>query len=167
MKGSSFSFHSGECEPLKNVLRKFHREKITNMASVSCVCSRSAVGSRWTSQMIDCLCRAHSPGLSQEASTPTWAKANKSKCPLNIFTSQTFTWGSCTQIRSFSSPDPNIEGNRGDTYCTFFSPSVFNPAKIWLESRFANYDVNNTTAKSKPSFLWLLQVPCEQSSKNS
>lgn len=39
-------FLSGVCEPLKNVGRKFHWEKITNMASVSCVCGLAAVGSR-------------------------------------------------------------------------------------------------------------------------
>lgn len=132
MKGFSFFFPlSGECEPPKNVLRKFHREKITNTAGVSCVCGRSAVGSRWTSQRIDCLCRArssiwlgsiHRLKLSLISTlpapwpstisplTPAWVKANKSKSPPS-FTSQTFTWGSWTQIRSFSSPDPNIEGN--------------------------------------------------------
>lgn len=46
MKGFSLSFISGECEPPKNVGRKFQREKITNMASVSCVCGCPAVGSR-------------------------------------------------------------------------------------------------------------------------
>lgn len=37
-------FRSGECEPPKNVGRKFHWEKITNMASVSCVCWPSGCG---------------------------------------------------------------------------------------------------------------------------
>lgn len=123
-----FFFLSGECEPPKNVLRKFHREKITNMASVSCVCSRSAMGSRWTSltayagpaalvrlysqdQIITHFYTPNSLAFHNKPLTPTWAKANKSKSPLSVFTSQTFTWGASTQIRSFSSPDPNIEGN--------------------------------------------------------
>lgn len=124
IKGFSFFFFPpslGNVSPLKNVSRKFHREKITNTGSVSCVCGRSAVGSRWTSRRIDCLCRARSsssalftgssyqPSLHCRPAKPftispltlTRAKANKSKSRLCVFTLQTFTWGSCTQIRSF------------------------------------------------------------------
>lgn len=121
----------GNASPQKNVSRKFHREKITNTGSVSCVCGRSAVGSRWTSRRTDCLCRARSPGSalftgsSYQPSlrcrpakpstisplTRTRAKPNKSKSRLCVFTLQTFAWGSCAQIRSFffTTPGPNIE----------------------------------------------------------
>lgn len=40
---------------------------------------------------------------------PLWVKSNKSKSAPTIFTSTLFTWSSCTQIRSVSSPDPNRE----------------------------------------------------------
>lgn len=137
IKGFSFFFPPppllGNVSPLKNVSRKFHREKITNTGSVSCVCGRWAVGSRWTSRRIDCLCRARSPGsalftgssyqpsLHCRPAKPftisplslTRVKANKSKSRLRVFTLQTFTWGSCTQIRSFffffTTPGPNTE----------------------------------------------------------
>lgn len=62
--------------------------------------------------------------------TLTWVKANKSKPPLSVFTLPTFTWGSCTQIRSFSRPDPNIEGNlfKQRIYiCTYIFISPFPP----------------------------------------
>lgn len=42
-KASRFSVLSGECEPPENVLRKFHREKITNTA----VLVVSVVGGLW------------------------------------------------------------------------------------------------------------------------
>lgn len=132
IKGFSFFFPPslGNVSPQKNVSRKFHREKITNTGSVSCVCGHSAVGSRWTSRRIDCLCRARSPssalftGSSYQPSlhcrpakpftisplTLTRVKANKSKSRLRVFTLQTFTWGSWTQIRSFYTPCSQYRG---------------------------------------------------------
>lgn len=110
-------------------VRKCHWEKITNIAGVSCVCGQSGMGSRWTSKdwllkqgpqfwlvysSSQSITHFYTPSSLAFHNKPPYSYMSESKqikVATEVFTLPKFTWGSCTQIRSFSNPDPNIEGN--------------------------------------------------------